>query len=234
MNTERVYQNVSFASDYQIGEFAIIGIPPRGYQDGELATTFGERVEIKSHAVIYAGNHFGDDCVLGHSLYMRHNNQVGNRVQIGAISVLESNIRIKDDVYIAPQAGIADYAILEEGVWIGSQTMFASVLHPLCPKIKECEKGAHFYRASMVGSNVTIYPDLRIGEGAFVEPGSVVVRDVRPFMVVLGNPAQEVGDIFTLYPGKLERLEQFLNLSSEAIALIRHQFESQTTLFPPR
>jgi acetyltransferase-like isoleucine patch superfamily enzyme len=46
-----------------------------------------------------------------------------------------------------------------------------------------------------VGPNVTILKGVRIGEGAFVEPGSVVVRAVPPHTRVLGNPAQVIENI---------------------------------------
>jgi acetyltransferase-like isoleucine patch superfamily enzyme len=46
-----------------------------------------------------------------------------------------------------------------------------------------------------IGPNATILKGVRIGEGAFVEPGSVVVRDVPPRTRVLGNPAQVIGEI---------------------------------------
>ncbi len=39
------------------------------------------------------------------------------------------------------------------------------------------------------GSNVTILSGVRIGEGAIVAAGSVVVSDVPPYAIVRGNPA---------------------------------------------
>jgi acetyltransferase-like isoleucine patch superfamily enzyme len=44
-----------------------------------------------------------------------------------------------------------------------------------------------------VGPNVTILKGVRIGRGAWIEPGSLVVRDVPPGMRVMGNPAQTIG-----------------------------------------
>lgn len=41
-----------------------------------------------------------------------------------------------------------------------------------------------------IGSRVTILGGVHIGEGAIVQAGSVVVRDVPPFAVVGGHPAQ--------------------------------------------
>jgi len=46
-----------------------------------------------------------------------------------------------------------------------------------------------------IGPNVTILKGVRIGEGAFIEPGSLVTRDVPPRSRVLGNPAQVIGEV---------------------------------------
>jgi acetyltransferase-like isoleucine patch superfamily enzyme len=46
-----------------------------------------------------------------------------------------------------------------------------------------------------IGPNATILKGVRIGEGAFIEPGSLVTRDVPPRARVLGNPAQIIGEV---------------------------------------
>jgi acetyltransferase-like isoleucine patch superfamily enzyme len=46
-----------------------------------------------------------------------------------------------------------------------------------------------------LGANVTILKGVRIGAGAFVEPGSLVTRDVPSRARVLGNPAQVIGEV---------------------------------------
>ena len=42
-----------------------------------------------------------------------------------------------------------------------------------------------------IGSDVTIMPGVRIGDGALIAAKSVVTRDVRPYAIVGGNPAEE-------------------------------------------
>lgn len=59
--------------------------------------------------------------------------------------------------------------------------------------------------------NVTVLPGVEIGEGAVVSAGSVVNKDVPPFTIVSGNPAQVVTDISRLVrrnypPEEFERL----------------------------
>jgi acetyltransferase-like isoleucine patch superfamily enzyme len=46
-----------------------------------------------------------------------------------------------------------------------------------------------------IGPNATILKGVHIGEGAFIEPGSLVTRDVPPRARVLGNPAQIIGEV---------------------------------------
>lgn len=46
-----------------------------------------------------------------------------------------------------------------------------------------------------IGPNATILKGVRIGEGAFIEAGSLVTRDVPPRARMLGNPAQIIGTV---------------------------------------
>lgn len=46
-----------------------------------------------------------------------------------------------------------------------------------------------------IGPNATILKGVRVGEGSFIEPGSLVTRDVPPRVRVLGNPAQVIGEL---------------------------------------
>jgi len=46
-----------------------------------------------------------------------------------------------------------------------------------------------------IGPNATILKGVRIGQGSFIEAGSLVTRDVPPRSRVLGNPAQIIGEV---------------------------------------
>jgi carbonic anhydrase/acetyltransferase-like protein (isoleucine patch superfamily) len=72
-----------------------------------------------------------------------------------------------------------------------------------CPHYLECAGGATVEDYAKIGANSTILPAVRIGAHALVGAGTVVVRDVRPGTVVVGNPAREVGkvDELTCPPG---------------------------------
>ena len=41
-----------------------------------------------------------------------------------------------------------------------------------------------------VGANATILPDIVLGEGSIIGAGAVVTKNVKPYDVVVGNPAR--------------------------------------------
>ncbi|HVT29589.1 MAG TPA: hypothetical protein VHE81_16350, partial [Lacipirellulaceae bacterium] len=132
------------------------------------------------------------------------------------------------------QTGIAEYTEIGNGVVIGHQVGIAGVLHPLTRLAKETGRGPSIGDGVTVRAGVSILPGIRIGAGAYVERGAVVVRDVRPFAVVAGNPAKQVGDVRELHPEVMERIMKFVDTSDDAVEELRRQFDEVPTHFPPR
>jgi acetyltransferase-like isoleucine patch superfamily enzyme len=233
-NTSIIHDNVTFGHQCLVEDFCDIGVPPRGYEDGGLPTIFGHRARISSHSVIYAGNEFGDDFVVGHSVYLRDGNQIGDRVEIGPLNVWEGKVTVANDVIIGAHTGIAEYTIIGNGVVIGHLVGIAGVLHPLTQMAKETGRGPTICDGASIGNGAFILPGLRIGVGAYIEQGSVVLRDVRPFSVVAGNPAKDVGDVRELHPEVLERIGKYIDTSDESIETMRQEFDQVPTNFPHR
>ncbi|MEW6231109.1 MAG: DapH/DapD/GlmU-related protein [Chloroflexota bacterium] len=194
----RVYANVKIGKNAQIGDFVLIGVPPVGCRDGELPTVIGDDAVIRSHSVIYAGNVIGDGFSTGHGALVREANRIGNQVSIGSHSVVEHHVMVGDGVRIHSGAFIPEYSVLEDRCWIGPWAVLTNVLHPLCPKAKECRKGPRIQEAAKIGANATILPDVTVGKGALVGAGAVVVGDVPPLAVVIGNPARTIKSVSAL------------------------------------
>jgi acetyltransferase-like isoleucine patch superfamily enzyme len=186
----KIYDRVKIGKDCQIGDFVIIGMPVEG-----LETIIGDGALIRSHTVIYEGNVIGRNFQTGHGVLIRENNRIGDDVSIGSNSCIEHHIKIEDRVRIHSQVFIAEFSVLEEGCWIGPKVAFTNAYHPLCPKVKECLRGPTIKRGAKIGANSTILPNIIIGEEALVGAGSVVVEDVPPRKVVVGNPARVIKDI---------------------------------------
>ncbi len=193
-----IHPNVAIGKNALIGDFAVIGIPPRGRKSGELPTTIGENAVIRSHTVIYAGNTIGDNFQTGHHVMVREENTIGSNVSIGTSSVVEHHVSIGSGVRIHTGAFIPETSILEDGCWIGPQVVITNALYPLSPNVKQELRGAVVKRNAKVGANATLLPGVTIGENALVGAGSVVTKDVPSNKVAAGNPAKIINTISNL------------------------------------
>lgn len=186
----RLYPNVELGPECVVGDYVVIGVPPGKRTPGDLETIIGARAIIRTHTVIYAGNIIGDDLSTGHGAMIREENRIGKRVSIGSHAVVEHHVTIGDRVRIHSGAFIPEFSVLEDDSWIGPNAVVTNVIHPLCPEVPRCIKGATICAGAKIGANATLLPGITIGKMALVAAGAVVVRDVPDRAVVGGNPAK--------------------------------------------
>jgi len=194
-------KNVSIGKEGQIGEFCIIGAPPKGKKEGEMPTRIGDSAIIRSHTVIYAGNIIGDNFQTGHGVLVRENNRIGNDVSIGSHSVVEFSTIIEDGVRVHSNAFIPEHCILKKGCWIGPGAVLTNAKFPKSADAKKHLKGCVVEENAKIGANATILPGVNVGRNSLVGAGSVVTKDVPPDTVVAGNPAKIVKRISELEQG---------------------------------
>lgn len=201
-NLHRIYPNVHLPPDVQIGEYVIVGVPPRGKEPGELETRIGPNAVIRSHTVIYAGNVIGRNFNTGHAAMIRELNEIGDDVSIGTHSIIEHHVKIGNGVRIHSNAFVPEYSVLEDGCWIGPNVVLTNALYPLAPDARETLQGPVIRSGAKIGANATLLPGVVIGRNALVGAGAVVVRDVPDGKVVVGNPARVIKDVAELdgYP----------------------------------
>ncbi|MEA3493998.1 MAG: DapH/DapD/GlmU-related protein [Candidatus Margulisiibacteriota bacterium] len=195
MENRKLYKNVKMGANSLIGDFVIIGVPPKGKKDGELETVIGDNAVIRSHTVIYAGNQIGDNFQTGHGVMVRELNTIGDDVSVGTGSVLEHHLNIGNEVRIHSQVFIPEYSNLEDKCWLGPKVAFTNAMYPRSKDVKENLKGPTIMREAKIGANSTLLPGITIGERALVGAGSVVTKDVPREKVVAGNPAKVIKDI---------------------------------------
>ena len=176
----------------------ILGKAPRGAAPGELPLVIGRDAVVRPFTTIYAGSTFGDRLQTGQGASVREDNVVGDDVSIGTNAVLEFGNRIGSGVRIHSGCFL-EMVTIEDDVFVGPRVVFTDDLHPMnCPRYKECTGGAVVRRLARIGANATILPGVVIGENALVGAGAVVVYDVPPGTVVVGNPARVVKSVTDL------------------------------------
>ena len=199
-----IYPEVQIGPGAQIGEWVIIGVPPRGIEPGEMETTVGGGLIIRSHSVLYAGNIIGGNFETGHGVMIRESNQIGDNVSVGTHSIVEHHVQIGNNVRIHSNAFIPEYSVLEDDTWIGPNVVFTNARYPLSPGAKANLRGPRVLRGAKIGANATLLPGVTVGYNALVGAGAVVVSDVPDGKVVAGNPARIIRDLSELdsYPAE--------------------------------
>jgi acetyltransferase-like isoleucine patch superfamily enzyme len=135
----------------------------------------GAGTRIWAFAHILPGAQIGTDCNVCDHVFIENDVIVGNRVTIKCGVQLWDGLRIADDVFIGPNA------------------TFTNDRHPRSKQYPAAFLQTHIGAGASIGANATILPGLKIGSSAMVGAGAVVLRDVPPNAIVVGNPARIVG-----------------------------------------
>ncbi len=186
----RIFKEVILGTGAVIEDYCIVGVPPRGNEDGNLKTIIEKGAHIRSHSVIYAGNKIGKNFQTGNKVNIRELNSIGDNVSIGTLSVVEHHVEIGNNVRIHSQVFIPEYSILEENTWIGPNAVLTNAKYPMAPGVKDNLEGPVIKTGAILSANVTILPGIVIGENALVGAGAVVTENVPAGAVVVGNPAK--------------------------------------------
>lgn len=188
--TAIVYPGVVLGEGCVVEDFCIIGAPPAGRTVEECKPTMiGPGAVIRSHTTIYAGNAIGRNFQTGNKANIREDNQIGDDVSIGTLSVVEHHCVIEDGARLHTQVFVPEYSRIGRRAWLGPNVVLTNARYPASPLTKHKLVGVVVEPQARIGANVTVLPGVMIGRGCLVGAGSVVTRDVPPGVVAFGNPA---------------------------------------------
>jgi UDP-2-acetamido-3-amino-2,3-dideoxy-glucuronate N-acetyltransferase len=140
---------------------------------------------------------------------------IGRNCNICDHSFVESNVVIGDGVTIKNGVSIWDGVSLGNHVFVGPNAVFTNDLNPRAEvkKTREQFLMTEVQEGASIGANATIVCGITIGRYAFVGAGAVVIRDVPPYALIVGNPARQIG--FLCQCG--ERLAESLSCTCGAV-----------------
>jgi len=151
-----------------------VTIHPTALVDEGATIGAGSRIWHWVH--ISGGACIGEGCSFGQNVF------VGNRVRIGHNVKIQNNVSVYDNV------------TLEDDVFCGPSMVFTNVYNPRSAVSRKDEyRDTLVEQGATLGANCTIVCGTRIGHHAFIGAGAVVNRDVKPFSLMVGVPARQVG-----------------------------------------
>ena len=200
--TAVVYPGTVIGEGCQILDFAVVGkqptLSPRSTAKREdlPPLELGPGTIVSTGAVVFAGTRVGARVIVGDQACVRERCVVGDDVVIGRGSLVENDTSIGALTKIQAHAYITAYSVLEEEVFVAPCVATTNDnFMGRTERRHELIKGPTIRRGARVGGAAVLCPGVEIGEEAFVGAGAVVVQDVPPRAVVVGNPAREIREV---------------------------------------
>ncbi len=143
---------------------------------------------VVGHAKIYIGdnvNFFGKIDIFSGRLFEEPKLVLGNRVDLGhnVVFLVNKEIVLEDDINVA--SGVR---FMDTDAHPRDAMERIADLPPRPEEVKPVRVG----RYAWIGHNSFIMKGVTIGEGAIIGVNSVVVNDIPPYCVAMGNPARVV------------------------------------------
>jgi len=136
-----------------------------------------------------------------HYAQVREHAKLGDNVIVGRGAYIGSGVEVGDNCKIQNYALIYEPARLARGVFIGPAVVLTNDHFPRAINADGTQKGAddwpaagvQIHEGASIGASATCVAPVTIGRWALVGSGSVVVKDVPDFALVVGSPARRVG-----------------------------------------
>jgi len=141
-----------------------------------------ENVTIGDNTKIWHFSHILSESIIGENCSFGQNCVVGPKVTIGNGVKVQNNVSVYEGVEC------------EDDVFLGPSMVFTNVINPRAFIVRREEfRKTLLKRGCSVGANATIVCGITIGEYALIGSGAVVNRDIKPYALMVGVPARQIG-----------------------------------------
>ncbi|OED64572.1 serine acetyltransferase [Vibrio splendidus ZS-139] len=145
-------------------------------------------------AIVDEGSEIGLDSRVWHWTHVCSGAKVGAGVSLGQNVFVGNKVTIGDKCKIQNNVSVYDNVHLEEGVFCGPSMVFTNVYNPRSLiERKDQYLNTFVKKGATLGANCTVVCGITIGEYAFLGAGTVVNKDVKPFALMVGVPAKQIG-----------------------------------------
>lgn len=149
---------------------------------------------VHPSALVDEGAQIGEGSRVWHFVHVCGGAKIGKGVSLGQNVFVGNKVTIGDKCKIQNNVSVYDNVTLEEGVFCGPSMVFTNVHNPRALIERKNEyRNTLVKKGATLGANCTVVCGVTIGEYAFVGAGAVVNKDVKPYALMVGVPATQIG-----------------------------------------
>ena len=149
---------------------------------------------VHPSSVIDAGASIGAGTRIWHFSHLMPLAVVGERCNIGQNVFIDNHVVVGNGVKIQNNVSLYNGVVVEDDVFLGPSMVFTNVVNPRSFVERKSEfRQTRLCRGCTIGANATIVCGVEIGAYALVGAGTVIIRDVLPHAMMVGNPARQIG-----------------------------------------
>jgi UDP-2-acetamido-3-amino-2,3-dideoxy-glucuronate N-acetyltransferase len=145
-------------------------------------------------AVIDDHVNIGDDTKIWHFSHVMSNSELGEKCNIGQNVVISPKVILGNNVKVQNNVSIYTGVVCEDDVFLGPSMVFTNISNPRSAVIR---KGSYentiVRKGASVGANATVICGNEIGKYALIGAGAVITKNIKPYALVVGNPAKQIG-----------------------------------------
>ncbi len=151
-------------------------------------------VTIHPTAIVDEGAQVGNDSRVWHWVHISGGAQIGSNCSFGQNVFIGNHVVIGNNCKIQNNVSVYDNVTMEDDVFCGPSMVFTNVINPRSAVTRKNE-----YRSTLVkrgvtlGANCTVVCGVTLGEYAFVAAGAVINKDIKPYALMAGVPARQIG-----------------------------------------
>ena len=145
-------------------------------------------------AVIDEGAQIGNGTNIWHFTHVMPDAVIGENCNIGQNVFIDNGVIIGNGVKIQNNVSVYNGVVCEDEVFIGPSVVFTNVINPRSAIERKNEfKKTIVRKGATIGANATIVCGNEIGQYAMIGAGAVVTKNAKPYALVVGNTALQIG-----------------------------------------
>ena len=149
---------------------------------------------VHDTAVVDDGCKIGEGTKIWHFTHIMPNSTLGKNCNLGQNCVISPDVKLGNNVKVQNNVSIYTGVECEDDVFLGPSMVFTNVMNPRSAVNRRDQYSKTIVKkGATIGANATIVCGNNLGEYCFIGAGAVITKEVKPYALMVGNPAKQIG-----------------------------------------